>query len=132
MHVILADGTEIYPMNAVAGKEYIMGYNRDVVTFIFDDSVSMEAIDAIFQEAACETFTIIEETIEQPMVYVHEGYTLRVGLSKEREEVITETATEEAVYMSVIKVRMAQRTYSETVLQNLQDTVDMMLLAELE
>lgn len=110
--VILADKTELTALEARGATQYIQGSNRDALTFIFEASVGMEALDAAFTAEKCETITIRDGG----EAYTHTGYTVRGGLAKAPVLVTPETAEAPAVYEDRVTVTMGQRTYVETLL----------------
>lgn len=150
MQIKLADGTVLEPILAAANSRYVQGQHRDTLSFVFPATADYNELDAAFSEANCETITIIGadsttiiETIVKedgttedvpvtvPVDAVHKGYTLRCELKKEPVMVASATTDEDAVYEDRIFVAMSQRTYSETVVKNLQETVDLLVLESL-
>ena len=130
MQVILANGTELSPIMVTGETKYIQGANRDSLTFVFDETYSMDSLDAIFTEKACETITIVENAENQ---FLYSGYAIKAELMKK--PVVAETATNETEEATVtrVMVTMAQRTYAETKLaQVAQESTDTQLaVAEL-
>ena len=127
MKIILANGGELAPIMVTGGKRTVQGADRDTLAFVFSGSEDMTALDAAFDTAACESITIVEGE-EQ---YVHKGYTVRAELSKKSVEVTPATERTEAVYENRITVAMAQRTYTESQLASLTDTVDVLVMESL-
>lgn len=117
MKIKLTDGTELRPLAVTGGPRYVQGQSRDTLNFIFPASESMEALDAAFSAANCETITIQEDSGAEN---IHKAYTVRAALNKEPVEVTPATAEAPAVYEERITVSMAQRTYIETQLAMLQ------------
>lgn len=120
MKIILTNGTELEPILVYGGLRRIQGADRDTLSFVFPASAGLEALDAAFTSANCESITIVDDDEGQ---YVHNGYTIRRELSKAAVEVSHATAEAEAVYEDRITVAMAQRTYTETQLAQLQAAV---------
>lgn len=110
MRIIMKDGTEIKLILVIGGKEYIQGANRDVLTFVFNET-SLDEIDKIFTEKNCEGIKIIGEDGEE---FIHSGYVIRVSLEKKKVEIEPETAEYEAEYEERVFVKMAQRIYAES------------------
>lgn len=137
MKIILANGTELNLIMVTGGPQYVQGANRDVLTFVFDGSVSMDEVDILFSETNCETIKIIsEETVqvdeENTKIVetenVHSGYVIRAGLTKKREIVQEATTSTEEVSEYRVEVTMAQRTYAETKIAMMsQDITDTQL-----
>lgn len=124
MSIKLANGTILAPILVTGAKRQIQGATRDTLTFVFAGTESIEALDAAFSEEACSSITIDD-------VNVYKGYTIRAELKKEAVEVIPASESTEAVLEDRIFVSMSQRTYMETNMKNLMDTVDTLVLEPL-
>jgi hypothetical protein len=88
----------------------------------------MEAMNAAFTPEACESITIVGDDGSEA---VHKAYTIRAELKKAKEMVTPATEEAEAVYEDRITVSMAQRTYVETQMASLTDTVDVLVMESL-
>lgn len=128
MKIILNNSTELNPITVTGGRRMVQGASRDALTFVFPASEGMENLDAIFSANACESITIVENESTE---YIHKGYTVRAELSKASVEVEPATAETEAVFEERITVCMAQRTYTESQLASLTDTVDVLVMDSL-
>lgn len=130
MRIILANEMELTPIMVMGEHRFLNGIERDVLTFVFPavDS-TLNTYDELFTEAACETITIIGDDESEA---IYEGYAIRVELKKELVKVSNETATEAAVMENRIFVSMAQKTYSEAQLGNIQEVIDAILMEEVE
>ena len=133
MNIKLSNGTVLSPILATGETRYVQGANRDTLNFIFPATEGMEALGAAFSAESCESITVLEAvevldgtTTEQS--YLHKGYTIRAGLKKEAVEVTPATEEAEAVYEDRITVSMSQRTYTESQLASLTDTVDVLVM----
>lgn len=126
MKVILANGTELYPVTVTGSKRNVQGANRDVLSFVFPAETSMDELDGIFTAANCETITIVKGDNQ----YVHNAYTVRADLKREPLEVTPATATDAAVYENRVIVSMGQRTYMETQLAMTQAAMAALLTGE--
>lgn len=133
MKIKLSNGTVLSPILATGETRYVQGANRDTLNFIFPATEGMEALDAAFSAENCESITVLE-AVEVPdgttteQSYLHKGYTIRAGLKKEAVEVTPATEEAEAVYEDRITVSMSQRTYTESQLASLTDTVDVLVM----
>ena len=133
MNIKLSNGTVLSPILATGETRYVQGANRDTLNFIFPATEGMEALDAAFSAENCESITVLE-AVEVPdgttteQSYLHTGYTIRAGLKKEAVEVTPATEEAEAVYEDRITVSMSQRTYTESQLASLTDTVDVLVM----
>ena len=133
MNIKLSNGTVLSPILATGETRYVQGANRDTLNFIFPATEGMEALDAAFSAENCESITVLE-AVEVPdgttteQSYLHKGYTIRAGLKKEAVEVTPATEEAEAVYEDRLTVSMSQRTYTESQLASLTDTVDVLVM----
>ena len=127
MKIILADGRELTPILVAGEKRPVQGVTRDTLRFVFPAEAGMEALDAAFTPAACESITI-ENGGE---TYIHKGYTIRAELKKAAVELLAATPESDAVYEERITVAMGQRTWAETQLASLTDTVDVLVMESL-
>ncbi len=128
MRIILASGAEINPIMVAGATKYVQGASRDTLTFVFDGSVGLDAVDALFSVEACETINIVEDDGTEN---IYKGYTIRAELRKAQEEAAVATPESEAVMVDRITVSMSQRTYSENQMASLMETVDMLAMESL-
>lgn len=133
MKIILANNKELYPLLVTGAKKTVQGSKRDTLTFIFPESASLEEIDGAFSPENCESVTLCETVQNEDgtateNTYVYKGYTIRAELKKQPEEVTPAAEDTAAVYGSRVMVSMSQRTYVESQLASLTDTVDALVL----
>lgn len=124
---IILNNTELTPINVIGGRKNVQGASRDTLTFVFPGDMDMAELDGIFTAANCESITVEDETGS----YIHKGYTVRGELSKTTVCVSNETEDAPAVYEERIHVVMGQRTYAESQLASLTDTVDVLVMESL-
>lgn len=124
MQITLKDGTTLSPLAITGGQKFVQGQMRDTLTFIFPADADMAALDAAFSAVNCESITVQDDTGS----YIHKSYTVRAELSKGPVEVTPAAGETAAVYEDRVTVAMSQRTYTESQLANLQDTVDTLVL----
>ena len=125
MKIILNNGAELTPIMVTGGPCYFQGANRDTLNFIFPATEDMAELDVAFSTANCESITIIGDDGSEA---IHKGYTIRAELKKESVEVTPATECEAAVFEASITVSMSQRTYTESQLASLTDTVDTLVM----
>lgn len=123
MKIILTNGMELNPILVTGRTQYIQGANRDVLTFVFDSSMSMDELDGYFTEVNCESIKIVgDDNCEA----IHNGYTIRAELVKKLMEAQKATADVDVEMVTRVTISMAQRTYAETklaqVAQEITDT----------
>ena len=128
MKIILNNGTELSPIVVKGSKQTVQGAMRDVLSFVFPAEDGMDALDMAFSSPACESITIVDDKGNEN---IHKAYTVRVGLKKETVEVAPATADTEAVTEERITVSMGQRTYQESQIASLTDTVDVLVMESL-
>lgn len=128
MNIILANGKKLSPIMVTGGPRHVQGASRDTLSFIFPVDASMTDLDAAFTADACESITIVGDDGSEA---IHTGYTIRAELKKEPVEVTPATEEAEAVYEDRITVSMSQRTYAESQLASLTDTVDVLVMESL-
>lgn len=125
MHIYLSNGAELTPSTVLGASKYIQGVNRDTLSFMFPATSDMAALDSAFTAENCESITI---TGNDNTENIYKGYTIRAELTKASVEVTPATADSEAMYEQRVTVSMAQRTYAESQLAALQETVDLLVL----
>lgn len=128
MKIILNNGTELSPIIVKGSKQTVQGATRDVLSFVFPADVGMDALDAAFTAPACESINIVEDNGTEN---IHKAYTVRVGLKKETVEVAPATEDTAAVTEERITISMGQRTYQESQIASLTDTVDVLVMESL-
>ena len=135
MKIILANGAELNAILATGEKRQLQGAERDVLSFVFPESESLDTLDALFTPENCESITLAEvdkETGETTSTYIHKAYTIRAELVRKPEEVTPATEETEAVYENRVFVSMAQRTYAESKIAELSEALELILSGETE
>lgn len=127
MKIILANGQELTPIMVHGSMKMVQGSNRDCLFFVFPAETSLDELDGIFTAANCENITVYDGE----NAYIHSGYTVRDMLKRDLVRVSKETEEQPAVYENRVTVSMAKRTYLETQLASLTDTVDVLVLESL-
>lgn len=127
MIIKLTNGTELHPVLATGGQRFVQGTSRDTLSFVFPVDASMDELDALFTAENCEAITIVDGENE----YIHHGYTIRTELKREPVVVTPATEASEAVTENRVTVSMSQRTYVESQLASLTDTVDVLVVESL-
>lgn len=128
MKIILANGTEMTPIMVTGAKKFVQNANRDALTFVFDDSKSLDELDTIFTDSACESITIVGDDKSENL---YKGYTIRAELNKKQVQTSVEGSEEEATYEMRVFLTMAQRTYTETQIADINEAVDLLVLESL-
>ena len=128
MKIIFANGAELFPILVTGGLRHVQGASRDTLSFVFPADVGMDALDKAFTAEACESIKIIGDDGGEA---IHKAYTVRADLKKEPFEIAPATDSSEAVFEDRITVSMSQRTYTETQLASLADTVDVLVMESL-
>lgn len=128
MRIILVNGIELTPILATGASRFVQGAQRDVLSFVFPASVGMDALDAAFSPENCESIIIVEDNGAE---HIHKAYTVRAELKKAGVEVVPATDGAAAVTEDRITVSMGQRTYAESQLASLTETVDVLVMESL-
>lgn len=116
MKIILSNNMELNPIIVMGEKRYIFGTNRDTLSFVFPASMALDEVDALFNEVNCEKIVVADDNGE----YRHNGYTVRAELKRTPVEVAPATEDSDAVYENRVIVSMAQRTYQENQINEMQ------------
>lgn len=117
--------TELSVVRVVGSKEVIKGAQRDVLTFHFETDAA-ESLEALIKKIGTPAqLTIIsdtqkEEGTENPKTFIYKDYTILTKRSIESELVKPETSEKPAEYKDVYIVGLAQMTYTEKLLAQLQ------------
>ena len=127
MKIILANGTELNPILVMGAPRIAQGATRDTLSFVFPADMGMDALDAAFTAEACESINIIGDDESEA---IHKAYTVRAELKKEAVVVAPATDSTEAVFEDRITVSMAQRTYSETKMLEMEEALNLILSGE--
>lgn len=148
MHIILKDGTKLNHIGATSVTRYIQGANRDTITFEFDATYSVDELRSVFTELNCEIINIVTDDVvdtvienedgttevKSEVVYTNnywEGYVIRSEVAEKIKEIVPATGTTPAITETRVFVTMAQRTYAETQIASLTETVDILVLENL-
>ena len=126
MKIVLVNKTELNPLNIIGSKRTVQGAQRDVLSFVFSADASMDELDILFTADNCETIRIINNETE----FLHNAYTIRAELKREPVMVIPATESADAVYENRVVVSMAQRTYMETQIAQMQASMNALLNGE--
>ena len=117
MNIKLTDNTVLTPLVVTGETRLVQGERRDTLNFIFPATEDMAELDAAFSAENCESITIVEDGGAEN---IHKAYTIRAELKKESVEVTPGNAEAEAVFEDRITIAMAQRTYMETKLAEME------------
>jgi hypothetical protein len=126
MKIIFANGLEKDMITVYGGHKTVQGANRDMLSFVFDGGSDLNELDGVFTEEACESIKTIDDNGAE---HFHKWYTVRVSIEKKEVVVQTETPESEAVVESRVIVSMAQRTYQENKMKELEEKMNALLNA---
>ena len=129
MRIKLSNGTEFFPIVVTGESRQVQGARRDVITFVFPDTENIVTLDGLFTEENCENISFLDDNGE--VKHIYKGYTIRAELKKEAVVVKPETIENEPIIENRIFVSMGQRTYTETRLASLTDTIDVLVMESL-
>jgi hypothetical protein len=125
MKIILNNGTELVPILINGYRKYIQGINRDCLEFYFASNVTFAQLDELFGDPINTSKIILQDSSES---YLHENYTIRDALKYVPFVLSEATDTTPEVAEMRFSVVMAQKTYVETQIDSLRDTVDVLVL----
>lgn len=125
MNIKLSSGETLSCILVTGCQKYVQGQSRDTLSFIFPGTNSMVDIDGAFTAENCESITIVSDDGSEN---IHKGYTIRAELSKASVETTPATESTPAIFEDRITVSMSQRTYTESQLASLTDTVDTLVM----
>lgn len=128
MKVILSNGEVLIPNTVTGTKRLVQGASRDTLTFVFPGGTSLDEMDEAFFAANCERIIIVENDGSE---YVHSGYVIRAELKREPVEVAAASDTEPATYQDRVVVSMSRRTYQESQIASLTETLDLLVMESL-
>lgn len=128
MKIKLINGTELNPIVVMGGASQVQGARRDTLHFVFPDTEDMTTLDDAFTATNCESITIVGDDGSEA---IYKAYTIRAKLEKAFVEVTPAATESEAVCEERITVSMSQRTYAESQLASLTDTVDVLVMESL-
>lgn len=129
MIVKLADGTELECLRADGRQVEYQGTVRDCLIFLFDETVSLAQIESAFTVENCRRL----ELCEDDNIFVHEDYTLRIAYGRSyKETVIHNNSVVKENDDAVNYVKMVQTTMAERQLEQQQEVLDALLVAQLE
>ena len=140
--LILANNTQIPLISCIGGSEYFQGAQRAALDFRIDPTdYTLAEIDALFTVDNCSSVTLQEttehqqqatnedgtpaidedgnpvmETVQQVSEYIHQGYIVRVSLSKQMYTVAGDSGVTD---QEQISVKMAQQSATEQQLAEL-------------
>lgn len=130
MQIKFNDGTTLDVLAVNGNPVYFQGANRDSLEIqIAKDKTTFDALDALTGDSAkTGKLTIIDGDSQ----YEHDNYSLRAELALK--PIVTAAATDTTPEQTEDRlcVTMAQKTYQELQVEELQNSVDEIILSELE
>jgi len=119
MQVKLNDNTELDCIIAFGRTEYIQGANRSVLELHFSpEDVTFESLEDVFSPSNSESIVL---TDDENNSYLHENYVIRDGIALKNYEVSPPRDGVDGVYEKRYIVTLAQLTYAEAQIKELQD-----------
>lgn len=126
MIIKLTNNLELTALGVTGEKLNIQGARRDVLSFVFPAETSLDEIDSIFTDENCKSIALINGETE----HIYNNYTIRVELKREPVQVSAATDTTDAVYENRVTVSMAQTTYQENQIVEIQASMNALLNGE--
>lgn len=127
MRITLGSGDTLEPCAITGARRQYQGATREMMTFVLDAGIGLEAAAALFAPENCESITIEDAAGE----HIYYGYVIPAEIALKSVMTAQETAESAAVWEDKISVCMAQRTYAENQLASLTETVDALVMDSL-
>lgn len=125
--ITFADGRQLECESVHSRPKTYNGTNRDSYIFIFPDTVGLIEVVSHFTPENCKKIWLEDESGEK---FLHEHYTIRLEAGiKERGALLQ--AGEDNDHRTVTYIQMVRTTYSEQQLEELSDTMDTLIIAQL-
>ena len=125
MQIKFADGTTIENKSAIGERLNVRNVYRDTITFIFDpEGHSTEELIGLFTDTDKTKLMLLSNPKNTGEEYTYTGYSLFHKLTVEEEVTQQETDAEPEKRERVIKVMMAQKTYTEELADTQQTEID--------
>ena len=130
MQIEFNDGTALDVLSVSGKSTYHQGAQRDALEIqIAKSTTTFDALDALTGDASnTGKLTVIDGDKQ----YEYDNYSLRVSLALCPVVTATATSTTAAVTEDRLCVTLAQLTYAELQIAELQSTVDALVLSSLE
>ena len=130
MQIKFNDGTTLDVLAVNGQSVYFQGANRDSLEIQVDKGkITFDALDALTGDAAKTGKLTILDGDKQ---YGHDNYSIRTELALKPVEVTPATVDSPAVTENRLCVTLTQKTYQEQQVEELQSSVDKIILSELE
>lgn len=130
MQLKFSDGTTLDVLAVKGQHTYFQGAQRDSLEIqIAKDKATFDALDTLTGDASkTGKLTVIDGDKQDE----HDNYSLRVSLALQPVTVTEATSTTAAVTEDRLCVTLAQKTYAELQIAELQSSVDALALSALE
>lgn len=124
------DGTVLDALAVSGSSTYFQGANRDSLEIqMAKTAITFDALDKLTADPA-NTAKLI--TVDGDKRYEHDNYSIRTELALRPVEITPATGADPAVTEDRFCITLAQLSYSELQAEQLQDTVDQLVLKSLE
>ena len=134
MKVVLANGTEVAITGVHAQQVTYQGVLRDCLIFLFEpETIGADAVSNLFCANNCSVIKIEDDEGE----YLHSNYTIQLEAGRGYKDIAlygTMAGSEQAgnAMSQRVYVKMAQSTLAERKLEQQQEVLDALLVAQLE
>ena len=127
MQIKFADGTTIENKTAIGERLNVRNFCRDTITFIFDpEKHTTDELLGLFTDLAKTRLMVLSNPDNEGEEYTYTGYSLFHKLTVEETVTQQETDAEPEKREKVIKVTMAQKTYTEELADTQQAEIDVL------
>lgn len=130
IQIILANEATFNPVAASSTRVNYRGASRNALEFQFsesDDAATYDKLKAAFTESNCATIALVDGDMRTP----YEGYVILTEIA--RKDIMTKPGDNEnaPTYEPRMIVTVAERTYQENQLADLQASTDLALISAL-
>ncbi len=110
MKLILNNGEELDVILVNAYEKYVRGASRDTLDIFMNTE-----IDTNYVLSLCipQNLSLLRLVSDEGNTSIHEGYSLFVSCGIEEFEVEKQTSIQDGIYENRLKLRLAQKTYTE-------------------
>lgn len=128
MKIKFLNGTELDCLGVHSFNQTYEGVTREGLTFLFDTNVGLFTLINEFTPENTKTLIFIDEAGQ----YVHEHYTIRLGLGIGEMRDVTYDLGSEENHTNVSWVKMLRSTISERELRANTEAIEALIAKELE
>lgn len=125
MIIKLANGSELTVLGVHGRNVNYQGVNRDSLILLFDVNIyTLTEISDLFTAENCATIALIDDGC----MSLHENYTIRINAGVGYKDFVLRGNTSGDEQQQRVYIQIAQSTLAERVIENVLETVDLLVL----